>query len=146
MCILTSASPILRAMPRFHRGNRREGENNRQVSKVVGQNYATNIGRCLIDLETLQIASSSHLSFRVECTRRDVGGKTRRDRSVSAVDPIDRDSCAKKTFGFLRRETWFFCALFEKKDGKTHRSSIAGSRENLSLSLCLAVWQRLFIE
>lgn len=82
-------------------------------------------------------------SFRAECTRRDVGGKTRRDRSVSAVDPIDRDSCAKKTFGFLRIvKRDFFVPYLKKKNGKT-RSSIASSRENqfvsLSLSLCLAV-------
>lgn len=42
-------------------GEGEEGENNREVSKVVGRNYATNIVRCLIDLESLQIASSGLL-------------------------------------------------------------------------------------
>lgn len=85
-------------------------------------------------------------SFRAECTRRDVGGKTRRDRSVSAVDPIDRDSCAKKTFGFLRivKRDFFVPYLKKKKMEKPVRRSQARGRISSSLSLSLSVWQ--FIE
>lgn len=125
------------------RGNRREGENNRQVSKVVGQNYATNIGRCLIDLETLQIASSSHL----------VSERSARDEMLVAkrgvIDQFLRLIRLIEIRAQKRRsdssESWnviFLCLIWKKKNGKT-RSSIASSRENqfvsLSLSLCLAV-------
>lgn len=80
-------------------------------------------------------------SFRAECTRRDVGGKTRRDRSVSAVDPIDRDSCAKKTFGFLRivKRDFFVPYLKKKKKWKNPfvDRKLAGESVRLSLSLSL---------
>lgn len=124
--ILTSASSILRAMPRCSRRTKEErgGENNREVSKVVGRNYATNIVRCLIDLESLQIASSSPLvspslrlpSWIQRSTRNESRKSTRGGRSIeSNCGWSDRNSCAKKTFGFLRRKTWLFVPYFWKR-------------------------------
>lgn len=119
-------------MPRCSRRTKEErgGENNREVSKVVGRNYATNIVRCLIDLESLQIASSSPLvspslpppllnpvhETRVVKVHEAVDRSSR-----TAVDPIEiRAQKRRSDFSDVKRDC--LCHIFEK-DGKT-RSSI----------------------
>lgn len=124
------------------RGNRREGENNRQVSKVVGQNYATNIGRCLIDLETLQIASSSHLVS--ERSARDEMSVAKRgviDQFLRLIRLIEIRAQKRRSDSSDVKRDFFVPYLKKKKMEKPVRRSQARGRisSSLSLSLCLAV-------
>lgn len=128
------------------RGNRREGENNRQVSKVVGQNYATNIGRCLIDLETLQIASSSHLVS--ERSARDEMSVAKRgviDQFLRLIRLIEIRAQKRRSDSSESWNVIFLCLIWKKKKmEKPVRRSQARGRISSSLSLSLSVWQ--FIE
>lgn len=109
------------------------------MSKVVGQNYATNIGRCLIDLETLQIASSSHLVS--ERSARDEMSVAKRgviDQFLRLIRLIEiRAQKRRSDSSDVKRD--FFVPYLKKKNGKT-RSSIASSRENQFVSLSLSLF------
>lgn len=121
------------------RGNRREGENNRQVSKVVGQNYATNIGRCLIDLETLQIASSSHLVS--ERSARDEMSVAKRgviDQFLRLIRLIEIRAQKRRSDSSESWNVIFLCLIWKKKKmEKPVRRSQARGRISSSLSLSL---------
>lgn len=108
------------------------------MSKVVGQNYATNIGRCLIDLETLQIASSSHLVS--ERSARDEMSVAKRgviDQFLRLIRLIEIRAQKRRSDSSDVKRDFFVPYLKKKKMEKPVRRSQARGRISSSLSLSL---------